>query len=97
MCRLCYYCVRWASQWVGDACQSFRVNVDKELVAMIDGWSIYDDFEGFELDVECWSFVWLLLFMGGEHVLLDFNVQLKVGGGELRVAILCFLFVYDVF
>jgi hypothetical protein len=50
----------------------------------------YDELEGPDLDAERWSAARLPLPTGGEHVPLDPNAELAVGGGEVRVTIPCF-------
>jgi hypothetical protein len=52
-----------------------------------DGFVTYDDLMGPHLDTARWSPVRLPLPTGGEHIALDPNAELAVGGGEVRVAI----------
>jgi Family of unknown function (DUF6081) len=52
-----------------------------------DGFVTYDELAGPNLDAARWSPLRLPLPAGGEHVALDPNAELAVGGGELRVTI----------
>jgi len=54
---------------------------------MDDKFAIYDEFEGPELDTGLWRPARLPRPDGSEHVPLDPNGELRVGGGELRVEI----------
>jgi Family of unknown function (DUF6081) len=52
-----------------------------------DGFAIYDEFKGPELEASRWSPARLPLPTGGEHIPLDPNAELAVGEGEVRVTI----------
>ena len=52
-----------------------------------DGFVIYDELSGPDLDAARWSPARLPLPTGGEHIPLDPNAELAVGEGEVRVAI----------
>jgi hypothetical protein len=52
-----------------------------------DGFVIYDELEGPELDAARWITARLPLPTGGEHVALDPGAEVAVGGGEVRVTI----------
>jgi hypothetical protein len=52
-----------------------------------DGFVTYDELEGPELDAARWSTARLPLPAGGEHIALDPNAEVAVGGGEVRVTI----------
>jgi Family of unknown function (DUF6081) len=52
-----------------------------------DGFVTYDDLRGPDLDDTRWSVARLPLPAGGEHIALDPNAELTVGGGEVRVTI----------
>jgi hypothetical protein len=52
-----------------------------------DGFVTYDELSGPDLDAARWSPARLLLPTGSEHIPLDPNAELAVGGGEVRVTI----------
>jgi Family of unknown function (DUF6081) len=52
-----------------------------------DGFVIYDELGGPDLDAARWSPLRLPLPTGGEHIALDPNAELVVGEGEVRVTI----------
>ena len=62
-----------------------------------DGFVTYDEFTGPDLDAARWTHARLPLPTGDEHVPLDPNAELAVGGGELRVAIPRFSLSHDSF
>ena len=62
-----------------------------------DGFVTYDEFTEPDLDAARWTHARLPLPGGDEHVPLDPNAELAVGGGELRVAIPCFSLSHDSF
>jgi Family of unknown function (DUF6081) len=62
-----------------------------------DGFVIYDELKGPDLDAGRWSPVRLPLPTGGEHVPLDPNAELTVGEGEVRVTIPRFSLSSDTF
>jgi hypothetical protein len=52
-----------------------------------DGFVIYDELRGPDLDAAHWAPARLPLPTGGEHIPLDPNAELAVGEGEVRVTI----------
>jgi hypothetical protein len=52
-----------------------------------DGFVTYDELGGPQLDAAHWSPARLPLPTGGEHIALDPNAEVAVGGGEVRVTI----------
>jgi hypothetical protein len=52
-----------------------------------DGFVVYDELGGPELDAESWCPARLPLPTGGEHVPVDPNAEVAVGEGEVRVTI----------
>jgi Family of unknown function (DUF6081) len=52
-----------------------------------DDFVTYDELTGPELDTARWSPLHIPLPTGGEHIPLDPNAELAVGGGEVRVTI----------
>jgi hypothetical protein len=60
-----------------------------------DSFITYDEFRGPELDAARWTSARLPLPTGDEHVPLDPNAELAVGGGELRVTIPRFSLSHD--
>jgi len=60
-----------------------------------DGFVTYDELEGPELDASRWVSARLPLPTGDEHVPVDPNAELAVGGGELRVRIPRFSLSHD--
>jgi Family of unknown function (DUF6081) len=52
-----------------------------------DGFVTYDELRGPELDADLWIPARLPLPTGGEHLALDPNADVAVGGGEVRVTI----------
>ena len=60
-----------------------------------DGFVIYDEPSGPDLDAARWSPARLPLPAGGEHVPLDPNAELAVGEGEVRVTIPRFSLSHD--
>jgi hypothetical protein len=67
-----------------------RTNADR------DGFVTYDELEGPDLDAARWSPARMPL-PTGEHVPLDPNAQVAVGGGEVRVTIPRFSLSHDTF
>jgi Family of unknown function (DUF6081) len=62
-----------------------------------DGFAIYDEFTGHDLDAARWSPARLPLPTGDVHVALDPNAELAVGDGEVRVRIPRFSLSHDRF
>jgi hypothetical protein len=62
-----------------------------------DGFVMYDELEGPDLDSSRWEQPGLPLPDGGEHLPLDPNAELSVGEGEVRVAIPRFSLSHDEF
>jgi Family of unknown function (DUF6081) len=62
-----------------------------------DGFATYDELRGPDLDAARWSPARLPLPTGGEHLPLDPNAELAVGGGEVRVTIPRFSLSHDRF
>ncbi len=62
-----------------------------------DGFVTYDELGGPDLDAACWTPARLPLPTGGEHIPLDPNAELAVGGGEVRVTIPRFSLSHDAF
>jgi Family of unknown function (DUF6081) len=60
------------------------------------GYETYDELKGPDLDAELWGLARLPL-PTGEHVPLDPNAEVAVGGGEVRVTIPRFLLSHDEF
>jgi Family of unknown function (DUF6081) len=54
---------------------------------MADDFTTYDELSGPELDPALWTLPRIPLPAGGEHVPLDPNAEVTVGGGEVRVTI----------
>ena len=52
-----------------------------------DGFIVYDELGGPDLDATRWSPARLPLPTGGDHLPLDPNAELAVGEGEVRVTI----------
>jgi Family of unknown function (DUF6081) len=62
-----------------------------------DGFVIYDELRGPQLDAALWSPARLQLPTGGEHIPLDPDAELAVGEGEVRVRIPRFSLADDTF
>jgi Family of unknown function (DUF6081) len=62
-----------------------------------DGFVTYDELRGPDLDAVRWGPARLPSPTGGEHVPLDPNAELAVGGGEVRVTIPRFSLAHDTF
>ena len=62
-----------------------------------DGFVIYDELRGPDLDAARWSPARLPFPTGGEHIPLDPNAELAVGEGEVRVTIPRFSLSHDTF
>jgi hypothetical protein len=62
-----------------------------------DGFVTYDELSGPDLDAALWSPARLPLPTGDEHVPLDPNAELAVGGGEVRLTIPRFSLSHDRF
>jgi hypothetical protein len=62
-----------------------------------DGFAIYDELSGPDLDAAYWSPARLPLPSGGEHIPLDPNAEVSVSGGEVRVTIPRFTLSHDTF
>jgi hypothetical protein len=62
-----------------------------------DGWVVYDELDGPDLDAARWSPAHLPLPGGGDHTPLDPGAELAVGQGELRVTIPRFSLSHDRF
>ena len=63
--------------------------------AVPDGFIRHDELMGPDLDAARWSPARLPLPTGGEHIPLDPNAELSVGGGEVRVKIPRFSLSHD--
>lgn len=61
-----------------------------------DGFVTYDELRGPDLDAARWTAARLPLPSGDEHIPLDPNAELTVGGGEVRVRIPRFSLSHDV-
>lgn len=72
-------------------------NLTHETQAARDGFVTYDQLTGPDLDAALWSPARLPLPTGGDHIPLDPNAELAVGGGELRVTIPRFSLSHDTF
>jgi hypothetical protein len=62
-----------------------------------DRFVTYDELEGPDLDATLWSPARLPLPTGGDHIPLDPNAEVAVGGGEVRVTIPRFTMAHDTF
>ena len=62
-----------------------------------DGFVMYDELRGPDLDAARWSPARLPFPTGGEHIPLDPNAELAVGEGEVRVTIPRFSLSHDTF
>jgi Family of unknown function (DUF6081) len=62
-----------------------------------DGFVVYDELRGPDLDAARWAPARLPLPTGGAHIPLDPNAELAVGDGEVRVTIPRFSLAHDTF